>query len=73
MSQTATTPRIHNHGTRANSLQPRALVTTYMPADTEFALHGNAFNPDTGQIADYVELSKCSEENDLAFKHDRIE
>ena len=27
VSQTATTPRIHNHGTRANSLQPRALVS----------------------------------------------
>ena len=25
------------------------------------ALHGNAFNPDTGQIAEYEELSKCSD------------
>jgi hypothetical protein len=31
-------------------------------ANTEhFALHGNAFNPDTGQLADYDELSRCSE------------
>ncbi|MCK7513578.1 MAG: hypothetical protein MZV70_62525 [Desulfobacterales bacterium] len=26
-----------------------------------FALHGNAVNPDTGRIADYLELSTCSE------------
>jgi hypothetical protein len=26
-----------------------------------FALHGNAFNPDTGQLAEYIELSQCSE------------
>jgi hypothetical protein len=26
-----------------------------------YAFHGNAFNPDTGKIADYLELSKCSE------------
>jgi hypothetical protein len=26
-----------------------------------YALHGNAFNPDTGQIAEYPELSRCSE------------
>ena len=25
-----------------------------------WALHGNAFNPDTGQPAEYPELSKCS-------------
>ena len=26
-----------------------------------FALHGNAFNPDTGQLAEYRELRNCSE------------
>jgi hypothetical protein len=26
-----------------------------------WALHGNAFNPDTGQLAEYLELSKCTE------------
>jgi hypothetical protein len=26
-----------------------------------YALHGNAFNPDTGQLAEYRELSQCSE------------
>ena len=26
-----------------------------------FAFHGNAFNPDTGEIAEYAELSKCSD------------
>jgi hypothetical protein len=25
------------------------------------ALNGNAFNPDTGKIAEYKELSQCSE------------
>ena len=28
---------------------------------SHFALHGNAFNPDTGKIAEYRELSQCSE------------
>lgn len=27
----------------------------------QFALHGNAFDPDTGQLAEYTELSKSSE------------
>jgi ribosomal protein L7/L12 len=26
-----------------------------------WALHGNAFNPDTCQLAEYQELAKCSE------------
>ena len=26
-----------------------------------FALHGNASNPNTGQLAEYRELSQCSE------------
>jgi hypothetical protein len=26
-----------------------------------YALHGNAFNPDTDQLADYIELSQCSD------------
>jgi hypothetical protein len=32
-----------------------------VPFTEHFALHGNAFNPDTGQLADYLELSRCSE------------
>jgi hypothetical protein len=32
-----------------------------LPFTDHFALHGNAFNPDTGQLAEYSELSKCSE------------
>jgi hypothetical protein len=32
-----------------------------LPFLDHFALHGNAFNPDTGQLAEYLELSKCSE------------
>lgn len=26
-----------------------------------YTLHGNSFNPDTGQLTDYIELSMCSE------------
>ena len=32
-----------------------------LPDFLHSALHGNAFNPDTGQLAEYPELSKCSE------------
>jgi hypothetical protein len=31
------------------------------PGTTPIHADGNAFNPDTGQLADYLELSKCSE------------
>jgi hypothetical protein len=29
-------------------------------APMQFALHGNAFNPDTGKLAEYRRLSQCS-------------
>ncbi|KAG7342946.1 reverse transcriptase RNA-dependent DNA polymerase [Nitzschia inconspicua] len=32
-----------------------------VPATYHTALHGNAFNPDTGKIAEYAELSQCSD------------
>jgi hypothetical protein len=32
-----------------------------IPFEDHFALHGNAFNPDTGKLAEYSELSQCSE------------
>jgi hypothetical protein len=32
-----------------------------IPFLDHFALHGNVFNPDTGQLAEYIQLSKCSE------------
>jgi hypothetical protein len=65
--------RPHQHGTRANSkTQPlqhvaataKALFSTTDPESPTFchaALHGNAFNPDTGKLAEFLELSKCSE------------
>jgi hypothetical protein len=37
------------------------LVPDELPFHSHHALHGNAFNPDTGQIAEYTELSNCSE------------
>lgn len=43
------------HLTAATTLIPPRAVPT------RSALHGNAFNPDTGQIADYPELSRCSD------------
>ena len=68
-------PPRHLHGTRSQG-PPRlqhvaALALANILADAHktrdttmphhFALHGNAFNPDTGQIAEYRELSKCSD------------
>ena len=32
-----------------------------LPPVLHYALHGNAFNPDTGNIAEYRELSQCSD------------
>jgi hypothetical protein len=61
---TARTPT-HTHGTRANKRQSAHAATLLLPDPApfydHFALHGNAFNPDTGQLADYLELSHCSE------------
>jgi hypothetical protein len=61
----------HSHGTRANkSLQhiaatARSLIlesaTNSSVTTPHFALHGNAFNPDTGKLAEYRELSQSSE------------
>jgi hypothetical protein len=60
---------IHQHFTRSNRKKTHvAAATAIAPANDaplpfldHFALHGNAFNPDTGQLAEYLELSKCSE------------
>jgi hypothetical protein len=61
----------HQHHTRANKRVHFATTASTVPSPAldantsscfdHFALHGNAFNPDTGQLADYIELSKCSE------------
>jgi hypothetical protein len=62
----------HSYGTRSTT-QPlqhvavtaQALLSTTDPESPAFAhvaLHGNAFNnPDTGKLAEFIELSKCSE------------
>jgi hypothetical protein len=57
---------LHSHGTCANLLHHAAAAASdpafpSVPFTEHFALHGNATNPDTGRIADYLELSKCSE------------
>jgi hypothetical protein len=56
----------HCHGTRANRQRQQASATctqaTAKTINTTFAhqaLHGNTFNPDTGEIAEYPELRKC--------------
>ncbi len=61
----------HYHGTRLASrlrhISAAARTTILAAARTahsapaHFALHGNAFNPDTGKLAEYRELSQCSE------------
>jgi hypothetical protein len=61
----------NSHGTRANApkLHAAAAATSEeallagegIPFHSHHALHGNTFNPDTGQIAEYTELSNCSE------------
>jgi hypothetical protein len=57
----------HQHGTRANKrhLAATAIATPDLdlplPFSDHHALHGNAFKPDTGQLAEYIELSQCSE------------
>ena len=65
----APTPPRHKHGTRANAPHLTATATTVPHTDVaslpdlcdHVAYHGNAFNPDTGQLAEYTELTKCSE------------
>jgi hypothetical protein len=69
--KTAARRTTHQHGTRSNTtpLQhvaatAKALFSTTDPESPTFAhcaLHGNAFNPDTGKLAEFLELSKCSE------------
>jgi len=58
----ATTPRRspRNHKT-AHSAATTITVIPKTEAVPHWALHGNAFNPDTGELAEYNELSKCSE------------
>jgi hypothetical protein len=60
----------HNHGMRANTIMHHAAAATSAKAlialeglltHNHFALYGNAFNPDSGQIAEYQELRNCSE------------
>jgi hypothetical protein len=65
--------RQHRHGTRSNtSIKPlqhvaaaaSSLLSTTDPESPAFAhavLHGNAFNPDTGKLAEFLELSECSQ------------
>ncbi|KAI2511195.1 hypothetical protein MHU86_3160 [Fragilaria crotonensis] len=70
-------PTRHPHGTRLDSRLRLAAQLRHVSAASRnvilaaarhehiaaahFALHGNAFNPDTGKLAEYCELSQCSE------------
>ena len=70
-------PSRHPHGTRLASRMRMAAQLRHISAAarsvilaaarhdhiaaSHFALHGNAFNPDTGKLAEYRELSQCSE------------
>ena len=55
----------HSHRTRTSTgsitqMAAAAMRTALFP-DGEYALHGNAFNPDTGKLAEYKELSQSSD------------
>ena len=67
----------HTHGTRSKPLNhiaasarallvaaaqsPHSTLQNTSDKRTYFALHGHAINPDTGKIAEYRELSQCSD------------
>jgi hypothetical protein len=53
------TRKAPSHVAAAATIAP-AIDSTTLFRD-HFALHGNAFNPDTGQLAEYIELNKYSE------------
>jgi hypothetical protein len=50
----------HTRDTRAQSRQPEATANLIQQHPLPFAMHSNAFNPDTGKIAQRPELSRCS-------------
>lgn len=64
-----TTPTVHTYRTRQTQGRPRKRYGNAAAANlqllgstlTELALHGNAFNPDTGAISEYPELSASSD------------
>ena len=49
----------HRHNTRASTARTRVMTAAHLRHHQ--ALHGNAFNPDTGKIAEYRELKDCSD------------
>jgi hypothetical protein len=50
----------HAHSTRANSRR-QATAANLEVVPSHWALHGNAFNPDTGKLAQCKELSQSSD------------
>jgi hypothetical protein len=56
-----TTKPKHTHDTRANRRAPAITAALEVAPEQHFTLHDNAFNPDTGTIAEYPKLSRCSE------------
>lgn len=58
-------PAQHQHNTRSKpytiTQSANLVVNAKANLGQHFALHGNAFNPDTGQLAEYPELSRSSE------------
>mmetsp|Transcript_26438 Transcript_26438/g.37535 ORF Transcript_26438/g.37535 Transcript_26438/m.37535 type:complete len:187 (-) Transcript_26438:776-1336(-) len=64
--QQAITPPTNNKSIRNNPNRQSSTQQIHQAAHLNanflhHALHGNAFNPDTNQLAEYPELSKCSE------------
>ena len=59
-----TTPLVHIAASAKALLLDAARHTpqpSSLPVPLQYAFHGHAINPDTGKIAEYRELSKCSE------------
>ncbi|KAG7350061.1 reverse transcriptase RNA-dependent DNA polymerase [Nitzschia inconspicua] len=62
--QTSTLPQpSHVAAHLATTSFEKLLHDAAVPVTYHMALHGNAFNPDTGKIAEYAELSRCSDGN----------
>ncbi|KAG7340278.1 hypothetical protein IV203_023821 [Nitzschia inconspicua] len=62
--QTGTLPQpSHVAAHLATTSFEKLLHDAAVPVTYHMALHGNAFNPDTGKIAEYAELSRCSDGN----------
>ncbi|KAG7352362.1 reverse transcriptase RNA-dependent DNA polymerase [Nitzschia inconspicua] len=60
--RTGALPQPSRHASHASTTSfEKLLLDAAVPVTYHMALHGNAFNPDTRKIAEYAELSQCSD------------